>query len=133
MGKVFPESPASTAGLVRGDVIVAIGSYSVGGTKPNRAFKSEAERHLDVLQWFESVGESLKPLVSSAADKGAEVDVVVERLDGSHLPIRLRPGKWAGDGLLGAKIGPYETPDPNAKLSASAQLAADAKLPRSRP
>lgn len=132
VGKVFPDSPASAAGLVRGDAIVAIGSYSYAGQEPNRAFKSEAERHLDQLQWFRSVAASLKPLVQRAADKSDAIDVVVERADGRHVPLKLRPAQWAGDGLLGAKIGLYDPPKPDEKLRASAQLREDDRAPRSR-
>ena len=132
VGKVFPDSPASAAGLVRGDAIVAIGTYSLGGQEPNRAFKSEAERHLDQLQWFRSVADSLKPLVTGAAAKDSVVDVVVERADGKHVSLKLWPGKWAGEGLLGAKIGPWDPDEKDKKLSASAQLAADARVSRNK-
>lgn len=105
VGKVFPDSPASTAGLARGDSILAIGTYSYAGKEPSRAFKSEAQRTLDTLQYFRGVAESLKPMVAAAAERASALDVIVDR-GGQHIALSLRPAKWAGEGLLGAKIGP---------------------------
>ena len=105
VGKVFAESPAAAAGLQRDDYIVAIGMCNFAGKERNRGFKSEAERHMDAVQWFRGVAESLKPLVANAAAAGGAIDVVVERGIGTYVPLELRPAKWSGDGLLGAKIG----------------------------
>jgi len=116
VGKVFPESPASQAGLVKLDVILALGALSIAGKKPNRAFKSEAERHLDEIQHFAGIEETLKPLVEAAVrgdgtNKHA-LDVVVERPGAGHLKLKLRPGRWSGPGLLGAKITAVEASQP---------------------
>lgn len=109
VGKVFPDSPASAAGLKRGDLIVQIGSITYNGKERNRGFKSEAERHMDAIEYFRGVAESLKPLVQEQAAVGAEVDVIVQRGTSTFLPLVLRPGTWSGDGLLGAKMGLPET------------------------
>jgi hypothetical protein len=108
VGKVFPESPASVAGLAKGDAIVAIGNYNFPGPEPKRGFKSEAERHMDSIQWFRGVAESLKPLVLERAE-GGEIDVVVQRGAGKFAALTLRPAKWSGEGLIGAKIGAWPT------------------------
>ena len=47
------------------DLILAIGTYSYAGAEPKRAFKSEAERTLDTLQYFRGVADSLKPMVAA--------------------------------------------------------------------
>eukprot|EP00325_Prymnesiales_sp_UTEX-LB-985_P032982 CAMPEP_0174739792 /NCGR_PEP_ID=MMETSP1094-20130205/72188_1 /TAXON_ID=156173 /ORGANISM="Chrysochromulina brevifilum, Strain UTEX LB 985" /LENGTH=262 /DNA_ID=CAMNT_0015943391 /DNA_START=1 /DNA_END=789 /DNA_ORIENTATION=- len=112
VGKVFPDSPASQAGMVKYDVILALGALSIAGKKPNRAFKSDAERHLDEIQHFAGIEETLKPLVDAAVradgtNKHA-ISVVVERAGVGHLKLVLRPGKWSGPGLLGAKITAVE-------------------------
>lgn len=106
VGKVFPESPASAAGLKKGDSIVRLGSFTFSGTKEgrNRGFKSEAERHMDAIEYFRGVAETLKPLVQEQAAVGGEIDVVVQRGD-TFVPLLLAPGTWSGEGLLGAKMG----------------------------
>ena len=107
VGKVFPDSPAEAAGLQYGDIILALGTMSICGEKPSRAFKSEAERHMNEIIHFADIAESLKPLVTAAVGKDGsnikEISGVVER-DGAHVPIQLRPAQWSGAGLLGAKI-----------------------------
>ena len=42
------------------------GTYSLSGKEPLRAYKSEAERTLDSLQYFRNVKDSLKPMVPSS-------------------------------------------------------------------
>lgn len=44
-------------------------------------------------------------MVAAAAERGWPIDVIVER-GGEHVALTLRPAVWAGEGLLGAKIGP---------------------------
>ena len=112
VGKVFPDSPAAAAGLERDDYIVAIGMCNFNGKERNRGFKSEPERHMDAVQHFKDVAKSLKPLVTNAAAAGAAIDVIVERGIGKYLPLELRPAKWSGEGLLGAKIGLAEETKP---------------------
>ena len=81
VGKVFEESPAHQAGLQKGDVVLTFGALSYNGRRRNAGFKSEQERRMDILQHFESVEVSLKPLVAGAVDAhGANkkaIDVVV--------------------------------------------------------
>ena len=79
------------------------------GKERNRGFKSEAERHMDAIEFFRGVGESLKPLVQEQAAAGGEIDIVVQRGTSTFMPLLLRPGKWAGEGLLGAKMGVPES------------------------
>ena len=71
----------------------------------NRGFKSEAERHMDSIEYFRGVAESLKPLVQAQAELGGEIDIVVQRGHSTFLPLLLKPGAWVGEGLLGAKMG----------------------------
>lgn len=127
VGKVFPDSPAAHAGLVRGDCILAFGPLSVNGKKPNRAFKSEEERELDALTFFEGVAESVKPLVAAAvrADRSnaGAIDVIVERPGTGDLQLTLRPQQWSGTGLLGAKITAIEQPKPPKKPDSGPRIA----------
>ena len=107
VGKVFPDSPASAAGLRRDDSIVAIGTFNFSGRERNRGFKTENERLMDNIEFFRGM-DSLKPLVAAKAKSGGEIDVVVQRTEAgvtTFVPLTLRPAKWAGEGLLGAKIG----------------------------
>ncbi len=108
VGKVFDESPAQQAGLHKGDVVLTFGALSYNGKRRNAGFKSDQERQMDILQHFESVEVSLKPLVAGAVDAhGANkkaIDVVVARPGAGHLRATLRPAQWSGAGLLGAKI-----------------------------
>jgi hypothetical protein len=119
VGKVFDDSPASVAGLKKADLIVVFGALRIAGEKPSRAFKSDAERHMDVIEHFESIAETLKPIVASAADSHgqniADIDVVVIREGAGHVHLRLRPGKWSGDGLIGAKVSAIQQDAPKKK------------------
>ena len=105
VGKVFPDSPASAAGLVRGDLIVQLGPFTFDGKERNRGFKSDAERHMDAIEYFRGVSESLKPLVQEQAAVDGEIDVIVLRGETHFIPLLFKPAKWSGEGLLGAKIG----------------------------
>lgn len=105
VGKVFPNSPASAAGLVKGDEIVQLGSMTFCGKERNRGFKSEFERHTDAICHFLGVAESLKPLVQEQAAISGTIDIIVQRGYSTFLPLQLQPGAWEGEGLLGAKMG----------------------------
>ena len=105
VGKVFPGSPAAEAGLNKGDQIVQLGPMTFVGKERNRGFKSEAERHMDAIEWFKGVGESLKPLVQEQAAVDGEIDLIVRRGTSTYLALVLKPGEWDGEGLLGAKMG----------------------------
>jgi len=105
VGKVFADSPASAAGLVKGDLVVQIGPCTFSGKERNRGFKSDAERHMDSIELFRGVAETLKPLVQEQAARGGALDVIVQRGTKTQLALLLEPGKWAGEGLLGAKMG----------------------------
>ena len=141
VGKVFEESPAHQAGLQKGDVVLTFGALSYNGRRRNAGFKSEQERRMDILQHFESVEVSLKPLVAGAVDAhGANkkaIDVVVARPGAGHLRTTLRPAQWSGVGLIGAKITAVVTDDElqktkpqpvGGKLEAAVAPLADLKL-----
>lgn len=141
VGKVFEESPAHQAGLQKGDVVLTFGALSYNGRRRNAGFKSEQERRMDILQHFESVEVSLKPLVAGAVDAhGANkkaIDVVVARPGAAHLRTTLRPAQWSGVGLIGAKITAVVTDDElrktkpqpvGSKLEAALAPLADLKL-----
>lgn len=109
VGKVFPGSPAADAGLRRDDSIVALGTFNFAGRERNRGFKSEPERLMDNIEFFRGVADSLKPLVEAKAKTGDGIDIVVQRVvegNASFLALKLAPGTWSGEGLLGAKMGP---------------------------
>ncbi|KAI9098336.1 hypothetical protein DFS34DRAFT_109282 [Phlyctochytrium arcticum] len=82
---VAPDSPASEAGLARGDLVLKFGSVN-GQT----ATKSE------VLKLVSEV-------VNSNVDKSVEVLV---RRNGSDINITVRPHTWSGRGLLGCHLVP---------------------------
>jgi len=108
VGKVFEASPAEQAGMKKGDVVLTFGTMSYNGKRRNPGFKTDEERRMDILQHFESIEASLKPLVASAVhSSGAnteEIDVVVARDGAGHLRLTLKPAQWSGAGLIGAKI-----------------------------
>ena len=72
VGKVFAESPAAAAGLQRDDYIVAIGMCNFAGKERNRGFKSEAERHMDAVQWSDS-RRHLLPKAGNKPQKALEL------------------------------------------------------------
>lgn len=128
VGKVFDESPAKLAGLRKGDVILAFGPMTYNGRRRNAGFKTEQERQMDILQHFESIEASLKPLVAGAVGSdGAnkkEIDVIVAREGSGHLRLTLRPARWSGAGLIGAKITAIEVPDPKMKEPVGSKMEA---------
>ena len=127
VGKVFEDSPAWHAGLKKGDVILAFGARCYNGRRKNAGFKTDEERQMDILQHFEDIETSVKPLVADAVDAQGinkkAIDVVVARLQAGHLRCTLRPAKWSGAGLLGAKLsavaldGPSKPAPPGSKLA----------------
>jgi hypothetical protein len=112
VGNVFTGSPASIAGLQKGDIILIFGVLRTAGTAPSRAFKSEAERHMEAVQHFTSISESLKPLIAAAVNKDGEntasIDVIVARAGVGHVRLTFKPGRWSGEGLVGAKVTAVE-------------------------
>ena len=127
VGKVFDESPAKQAGMRKGDVILNFGPLSYNGRRRNAGFKTDWERQMDVLQHFDSIEASLKPLVAGAVDSAGankgELDVVVAREGAGHLRLTLRPAQWSGAGLIGAKITVVELDDKAQKEKKSVPLA----------
>jgi len=82
---VSPDSPASSCGLLEGDVILKFGSVHFQNHMQLRAIASE---------------------VKNAADGGSTIIVDVLR-NGSQSRVSLRPRAWAGRGLLGCHVSPY--------------------------
>ena len=89
--QVLPESPAHRAGLLEGDVILAMGGTNIHSVaKGGGLFAAIADE----------VGEK--------AAAGAFMDVTVlrrlQKMGQQVATFKLRPARWAGDGLLGMRL-----------------------------
>ena len=84
---VSPSSPASSCGLLVGDVILKFGPVHF-------------RNHMNL--------QAVATEVRSAAGNRREVVVDVLR-DGSQIRVALRPQEWEGRGLLGCHIVPYSS------------------------
>jgi 26S proteasome non-ATPase regulatory subunit 9 len=82
---VAPDSPASIAGLQRGDLVVKFGNHCTGSKSPSQTF-------------------ALLPSVVQG-HVGIETPVVVHR-NQTALVFQLTPKAWAGKGVLGCHLVP---------------------------
>ena len=80
VGEVFEKSPAATAGLQRGDVLVCLGGTDGAG--------------------YKTVAESIVPLVQ----EGRTLQATVLRVGCGPLELALTPSRWEGKGLLGCLL-----------------------------
>lgn len=84
---VAPHSPAETAGLKEDDLILRFGKIT-----------------LDSPQGFQGLAE----VVPEAAGEGKPIEILVKRGQNVHT-VNLVPRPWAGRGLIGCHIVPYQT------------------------
>jgi 26S proteasome non-ATPase regulatory subunit 9 len=80
VGTVVSGSPASTGGLVEGDLICKFGKAADASTP-------------------------LGPLVQEAVAESLAMDVKVIR-NGEWVDLKIRPGPWSGQGMLGCQVFP---------------------------
>ena len=85
--EVLPESPAYRAGLREGDVIMAMGSTDARSVAKGGSL-------------FGVIADEVR----KTAAVGAAMDITVVREHGHSSLLQLRPGRWAGEGLLGMRI-----------------------------
>ena len=110
---VFDGSPAASAGMLKGDVIVAFASLH-NPKQPEKAFRSNPQRQYDAVTYFVDVAFSMGPIVK--ASLGKPISVVVERKaaavpdatngpgDPLYVKLALVPQKWEGQGVTGCKL-----------------------------
>lgn len=83
--KIYSGSPAESAGLRVGDVVLRFGSLSTENSTPTQCFQS----------------------LPATIEVGSSLEVCVLR-DGEPLTLHLSPKTWGGKGLLGCHLKPTE-------------------------
>ena len=111
VGEVYKGSPARTAGLTCGDIILAFGALQCGRTLADRYgyqpdYSGNNMDDMIMASVYKNVTESIAPLVRNSL--GKPIDVVVRRTTAGggeeHVQLVLTPERWQGSGLLGCVL-----------------------------
>ena len=112
IGEVTEGSPASSAGLIAGDRIIAFGDITLADLTPLQSMA----RHLQVGHLLLRNAHALSiyafnlAMITPTRDQekqGQPVTVMLLRRGGTR-ELQLTPQRWSGQGLLGARVLPLQ-------------------------